>query len=81
VENHLEVVFAVIDCDVGTEAFHEIEIRRAGRGRYEGDEMFGELNGKGTNASRARVNQNLLPFLQIRFFDQRLPRRLANERN
>jgi hypothetical protein len=43
--------------------------------------MLCELNGKRSDAPGARLDENLLPLLKIRFFDQRLPSRQANQRD
>ena len=88
IQNHIvimqdcfEIVFLVIDDNIRTEALHPIEIRRARCRRDDRAKMLRQLNCKCSYATGARVDENFLPCLQVRSFDQRLPGGQADQRD
>src|SRR5437667_12243189 len=76
-----EIVFLVIDDHICTQALHALEIRRARGRRYDRTKMLRQLNGNGSYTTGARVDEDFLPCLQIRSFDQHLPGGQADQRD
>ena len=72
-QDRFEIVLLVVDDDIGAEALHQIDIRRARCRRDGRAEMLRQLNCKCSYTTGARVDENFLPFLQVRSFDQHLP--------
>lgn len=46
-QDAFEVIFPVVDDNIGTEALHPVDVGGAGGGGYSGPEMLRQLNGKG----------------------------------
>lgn len=80
-QGSFEIVFLVVDDDICTDALHLIDIRRARGRRDDRTEMLGEPDCKRSYSTRARVDENFLPFLQVRSFYQRLPGSQADQRD
>ena len=80
-QKFFEIVFFVIDRNVCTEALNQIEICRARCRRYSCTKMLRQLNRECSNAARARVDEDFLPFLQVGSLDQRLLSGQAYQRN
>src|SRR6266536_5568536 len=74
-----ERLLLVIDRDICTETPDQVDIRRTRCRSHGCTNMLRELNGEGSHAARARVDQNFLPFLQFRLFDERLPSGQADQ--
>ena len=68
-EDVCEVLVLVIDHDVGSEVSDQIHVARARGRRHRRADVLCQLNGKGAHTTRARVDENFLPFLEMRSFD------------
>ncbi|MNE95624.1 hypothetical protein D3C80_1937350 [compost metagenome] len=55
-QDFFEIVFAVIDHDICTEALHPLHIRGTRGRRYGRPQVFGQLNGQCSHATGARMN-------------------------
>ncbi|MNN17520.1 hypothetical protein D3C81_1307110 [compost metagenome] len=87
VEHHIvvaqfrsDVLLPVIDDDIRAQRLHPRDVGRAGRGRHEGSQMLGQLDGHGADAAGARLDEDLLSWLQLRGFHKRLPRGQCDQR-
>ena len=67
-EERFEILAFVVDDDVGAEALHQIDIRRAGSRRNDRAEMLGQLNGEGSQATGAGMDQDLLALASVALF-------------
>ena len=76
-----EIVFSVIDDNICTEVLHPIDIGSARCRSYNRTKMLRQLNCKRSYTTRPSVDENFLPSLQVRFFDQRLPSGQADQRD
>ena len=80
-QHGLKIVLLVVNHNIRAEAFYQIAVRRACCRRDGRANVLRQLNRKCAHATGARLNKNFLPFLQIRFFNQRLPGGQAHQRN
>ncbi len=76
-----EIVLAVIDDDICPEGFDPIEIRRTRCRSDDRSHVLRQLDRKCPYSAGARVDQDFLSLLQIRSFDQHLPRVQAYQRD
>ena len=58
----LEAFCFVVNHEVGTEAFYQINVGSTRGGRHKSPQMFGQLNGKRTYTTRTSLNKYFLPF-------------------
>src|ERR1035437_2410581 len=70
----LEACTAVVNCDIGTQTLHEVDIALPDRGEDRCTEMVGELNSHGSDSAAACVNQNSLAGTSPSQSHTRLPR-------
>ena len=68
-QHGLEVLCLVVNQDICAEGFHELEIGGACCGGDRRTQMFRQLDGECPDATGARLDEDLLPGLQVRPFD------------
>ena len=71
----------VVDQDIRTEGLHQLEARGACRDSHRRAQMFRQLDGEGADTAGARLDEDLLPGLQLGHLDECLPSGQANQRN
>ena len=73
VHDAVEITGAVVDDQIGAEAFDPVDVRGARCGGHGRTEMLGQLNRDGSQATGSGMDEDFLAAVEIGPFDQRLP--------